>query len=184
MSLTSLSVTLAVVVSNISINGRKRNTLPNWLRRLVLALARLLCRRIYFVRSPNPDDPGEVIKGSYRRGRAFYRGGENHQSSDSGCGLIDFENGEPTPHRRCDRMPRRPRTRVHNDYEEILARLQELIAKEDEKEECLETCREWQEASEVIDRFMFWVFLVGTAASTIVILVIMPLTKTTNFDTE
>ena len=36
---------------------------------------------------------------------------------------------------------------------------------------------EWQLLALIFDRLMFWVFLIGTATSTIFILVVLPLTK-------
>ncbi|XP_046373223.1 neuronal acetylcholine receptor subunit alpha-10-like isoform X2 [Haliotis rufescens] len=176
MSLTSFSVILAVTVSNISSHGRKEISVPRWLKKLVIILARIMCKRLYFIR-PVLANEGEVLRSGMRGGRQFYKGTENNFSNDSGCGLIDYENGEPTSHRRLDNVNTRREFRNVGDFDEVLARLQELIFREEEKEKEDNMCREWQEAAEVIDRFMFWIFITGTVSVTLVLLIVLPMTK-------
>jgi nicotinic acetylcholine receptor, invertebrate len=36
---------------------------------------------------------------------------------------------------------------------------------------------EWRRLAVIVDKILFWIFLVGTLASTIVILVLIPLTR-------
>ena len=64
------------------------------------------------------------------------------------------------------------------EVEDIMGRLREVLIREEEKENGENLCREWQEAAEVIDRFLFWIFVVGTLLATVTSLVILPLTKT------
>ncbi|XP_025078112.1 neuronal acetylcholine receptor subunit alpha-10-like [Pomacea canaliculata] len=92
MALTSLSVILAVVVSNISNRGKKEKVMPRAFRSVVIGLARAMCFQLHYVR-PDVTSGRCLGPGGSSRSRAgvLYKGVHNHLSSDSGCGLIDCE---------------------------------------------------------------------------------------------
>ena len=231
MALTSMSVVLAVVVSNISSRGRKEYAMPRLFRCCITTLARILCFRLHYVTANVTPGRGGATQGPRPRPNVLYKGVTNHVSSDSGCGLVDFETNVDFPgtpwsggagqcstsaaalraeFRRSRRdegsgrcpwadpavaaVDRDPLTLTPTptptpaptptpcpphcpDVEDILSRLRELLAREEEKDHGENLCRQWHEAAEVIDRFLFWVFVLGTALATVTSLVILPLAK-------
>ena len=66
--------------------------------------------------------------------------------------------------------------------QEILRRLQLLIDKDEEKDKVDFYTKRWIEAAEVIDRFFFWIFVTGTTLASLILLVVMPMTKSVDFD--
>ncbi|KAL8562674.1 hypothetical protein ACOMHN_011245 [Nucella lapillus] len=210
MALTSMSVILAVVVSNISNRGHKDKTMPPLFRSCITILARVVCFRLHYVR-PNVRQGRVVTQTPRSRPGILYKGVTNHVSNDSGCGLIDFETNvdfqgtsagssshQPSSSHtsaaalraefrraRKEEMAREmSRGRVGEggtssspEMEDILSRLREVLIREEEKDSGENLCRQWQEAAEVIDRFLFWIFVLGTFMATITSLVILPLTK-------
>jgi hypothetical protein len=73
--------------------------------------------------------------------------------------------------------PCTPQSPCPSDTQDLLTRLREMLVREDEKEASEALCREWQEAAEVIDRFLFWVFVLGTVLCSVTSLVLLPLMK-------
>lgn len=174
MALTSFSVIMAVVTSNINLRGFKEVDLPRWLRKLIIVCAKINCMKLAYVTT---SDCGTMDD---KHGKEKYYQMHTTFSNDSGCALIDYENnstkqkcemhGNSTEHVRGE-------VGVCNDSwvtREILARLQMLVDKEEEKERSDLVCKRWMEAAEVIDRCLFWVFIFGTVFSTIILLVVIP----------
>ena len=64
-----------------------------------------------------------------------------------------------------------------NLNQDILEALKTIIRKYEREDIYEEMLYEWRKVAAVVDRFLFWVFLVGTIASTLLILVIAPFTK-------
>lgn len=179
MALTSMSVILAVVTSNINQRGFKETDLPSFFRGFVVFLSKVMCMRLAHIRYDNHD---EVKLEQLRNGMrdSYTRHMKTTFSNDSGCNLIEYENGEA-------RAPNNPNIRLtptdrNWELNEILNRLQILIQKEEEKEKCDALAKRWMEASEVIDRFMFWVFVMGTLVSSVFLLMIYPTLKTVSVD--
>ena len=76
------------------------------------------------------------------------------------------------------RTRKKSERKMYND--ELMKRLDLLFIRQEEllKSKQSETNREWQEVAEVIDRTLFWVYVVVTFMTTVVILVLVPLGKT------
>ena len=119
MGITSLSVVLAVMVSNISQGGRNERPVPKGLRLMAVWLAKIMCLRLHYLSPVEPGKrptpaPGQSSRApslsaekgptlaaksanNSRARRSFYKVGHGYQvSDDSGCGLIDFEMGDAT----------------------------------------------------------------------------------------
>ena len=116
MGITSLSVVLAVMVSNISQGGRNERPVPRGLRIVSVYFARAMCMRLHYLqpqpaslnstpvpgqrsRAPNLSEKASMLAtksaNNSRARRSFYKVGHGFQmSNDSGCGLIDFEMGD------------------------------------------------------------------------------------------
>ena len=61
--------------------------------------------------------------------------------------------------------------------EEILKYLKIMVAKRDEDDSENEIVNEWRHVAQVMDRFLFWLFLLTTVVATIVMMVIIPLLR-------
>ena len=59
--------------------------------------------------------------------------------------------------------------------EEILKYLKIMVAKRDEDDIENEVMNEWRQVAQVVDRFLFWIFLFFTFAATVVIMILIPL---------
>ncbi|XP_050402294.1 neuronal acetylcholine receptor subunit alpha-10 isoform X1 [Patella vulgata] len=177
MALTSMSVILAVVVSNISNSGHREKALPPFIRAVVILLSKVCCIKLRFVNRAVCD--GQIIQcASKRNSQMFYKGNSNNISHDSGCGLIDFENGEPNNGRNLERANKRRDDRGENrELNELLCKVHEMMCRENDRDKNDYLCKQWQEVGIVVDRCMFWIFVLGTSMSTIYLLVIMPMTK-------
>ena len=52
-----------------------------------------------------------------------------------------------------------------------------MVSKREGEDEHEDIVNEWRLVAHICDRLLFWIFLVGTVASTLSILVIMPMLK-------
>lgn len=62
-------------------------------------------------------------------------------------------------------------------HEEVLKTLQVLISRQELDDECEEIANEWRQVAQVIDRLLFWVFLLATVLITLLLLIIIPLLR-------
>ncbi|KAH9518333.1 Acetylcholine receptor subunit alpha-type acr-16 [Bulinus truncatus] len=189
MGITSVSVMLAVLISNISHGGRYETPVPKFLRVLTIVLSKIMCRKLNFIKTLS----GTVRPPStttVRSSRTIYRvSNGNHVSSDSGCGLLEFELGESPSS--ADSIHRNLNARMtsqandkrklgqskDDDIETILMLLKKVLLKEQEKDVNEEIKLQWEEAAQVLDKFLFYIFLLLTLTASIVTLIIMPMTK-------
>jgi hypothetical protein len=109
---------------------------------------------------------------------------KNTLSNDSGCNLIEYENGDCRPNHSNKRTLTTNPSEGNWELEEILRRLQILIEKDGEKDKIDFYCKRWIEAAEVIDRFFFWIFIFGTTLASLLLLVIIPMTKSVTVNDE
>ena len=77
MALTSMSVVLAVVVSNISSRGRKDYAMPRLFRSCITTLARVLCFRLHYVTATVTPGRGGATQGPRPRPNVLYKGVTN-----------------------------------------------------------------------------------------------------------
>lgn len=92
-----------------------------------------------------------------------------HLCNNIGSGGVGNSNRNPNNSRCC-----RQKTQLQD---EILKTLQVLISRQELDDECEEISNEWRQVAQVIDRLLFWVFLVATVAITLVLLIIIPLVR-------
>lgn len=189
MSLTSVSVVLAVFTSNINQRGFREVDLPRWFRTTVMALGRIMCFKMVHLVKELPSEFQMIPLSS----RGYNLNMKTTFSNDSGCGLLDYENGDCRQNdqnhhsRRPSQKVTTTQTPLHEgnwELEEILRRLQVLIDRDEEKEKTDFYSKRWIEAAEVIDRFFFWIFIIGTTFSSVLLLLIMPMTKSVQIDGE
>ncbi|CAL1530224.1 unnamed protein product [Lymnaea stagnalis] len=188
MGITSMSVMLAVLVSNISHGGRHETPVPKVLRGFTIVLGKIMCRRLNYVKTLS-GDVRVLSSGPTRSRRTIYRvSNGNHVSSDSGCGLLDYELGEsPSSSENIHRHPTRVTSPSNDrrkggppkedDIETILSLLKKVLLKEHEKDANEELKLQWEEVAQVLDKFLFYIFLTLTVSATVLTLVVMPMTK-------
>ncbi|KAL3865574.1 hypothetical protein ACJMK2_042949 [Sinanodonta woodiana] len=168
MSLTSLSVILAVTTSNINHRGLKEQHIPNWIKKLLLCLAKVFCMRLHFIKTDRDlVKPDKCMK--------------QMDSNDSGYSLMGYENGELV-HPVLNSLKRQDGVDRSDCMEEVLQKLQTLISREDEKDKNELIIKQWTEAAEVLDRLLFWLFVLSTTFGSIIILVILPLFKSVHLE--
>ena len=205
--MTSMSVILAVFVSNINNRGHKDRVMPPALRRAITLLACIIRFRLNHVTPPPPPPPvtskRAMTPNSHSRSRMLYRGIASHVSSDSGCGLMEHESSMDSPLSieqtvttdTCTSAATLRAEFRRSGREEIILETpgdtltssrdngdpagRHLVDSSREREGAKgeNLCRQWQEAAEVIDRCLFWVFVMATLAVTLTCLIILPLTK-------
>ncbi|XP_052280457.1 neuronal acetylcholine receptor subunit alpha-10-like [Dreissena polymorpha] len=190
MSMTSLSVILAVLTSNINHRGRNQLPVPRVLSYVLTFLGKIMCMEVLFIRPKqrNSDNLNSQSKSRTDHRLHRYRGDRQYQfmsNTDSGC-LIDYENGTSNSQSRtvCSRdtqIVHQPGSRENDDTNKdltvILEKLDALIEKEDEREEEEFSIKQWVEVAEITDRFFFWMFVFGTGFASLFILVIYPFYK-------
>ncbi len=59
-------------------------------------------------------------------------------------------------------------------HDQLLRTLQVLIARQEHDDECQAMANEWRQLAQVIDRLLFWLFLVSTVVITLMLLIIIP----------
>jgi len=173
MTLTSLSIALTVYILHLHHAGPlDRRRVPSWMRRhFIRRLGRALGVRhpaINHAASPrrpprsstatNPVDPdASVVVAGYLPLTA--RPAREHLVENTGC--------PPT------------KRRGHRDAGDdlITHQLRLYLDRRRADQQLEELMTEWRLLALIFDRLMFWLFLVGTALSTIFILLILPLTK-------
>lgn len=184
MGITSLSVMLAVLVSNISYNGNQDIPLPKPVRCGAIFLARLTCYRLCYIQTSPDGNPAHCATQPKRR--LYQAGNCAHVSSDSGCGLLDLEmteklvgveNNNSNPFTEHPAGRRRAASTRDDDIEVIMKLLKKILIKENSKENSEHVRLAWEEAARVLDRFLFYLFLMLTILASTVTLIIMPLAK-------
>ncbi|XP_064474752.1 neuronal acetylcholine receptor subunit alpha-10-like isoform X2 [Ornithodoros turicata] len=179
-----LLVVMTVIVLNFHYRGPSRKEVPHWLRRLVLhGMARTCCSRnaqsssnavpttTYTTESDHHHHPLESLHltiGDDKMELAEF------SSNDSIGNSNEMGRNSGVPRRRhCKK--RTPSNRKIQD--EVLRTLQYLLEKQEREDHVLRTVNEWRQMALIIDRFLFWVFLVVTVASSLSFLVIIPVQR-------
>lgn len=192
MALTSLSVILAVFVSNINNRGYHQAPLPPCLRSFMVIASKAICYKLEYIHQIKFE---EVKPSSFqvvvKRNRKFTR----PHPSESGCNLVEFGSSDQIANssrtiedsslsRRGSALHARGvQTTIHREYprsweaEEILEKLQLLLNKEEERSKEMALMKQWQEVAEVVDRILFWVFVLSTLLCSLSILVFVPLAR-------
>ncbi|ELT91068.1 hypothetical protein CAPTEDRAFT_159244 [Capitella teleta] len=188
MTLTSTSVIMAVMVINLYNRGGKTTHPPVWIQKLVLdGLARVFCMNF---------DLDKLVKGMEMVSKLYCRsklanhkaeggaeGGGNgyamHQQKEST--EIEEDDEEEVWVRResqkkkdepqAERVPLRNMSVCRRTVNEESCKKLKALA--DRKKVIVE----WQSIATVIDRILFWIFLLGTVVAYLIILVLVPNSK-------
>jgi hypothetical protein len=181
MFMTSLSVMLAVIISNLHHQGEtKDNEVPTWLRGVAARIGKFFkiptqvnTRDIR--RSPSPASMKTPLRESMNGINLHYIG-----ETSSECNLIEYVNGESTTSKQVGNYQGKEgkkKSRKMTEGEEILRRLSIIINRQEEQRMYSQKNRDWQEVARLIDRCLFYAYFIVLFTSTVAILLIVPLGK-------
>ncbi|KAL1422278.1 hypothetical protein MTO96_022155 [Rhipicephalus appendiculatus] len=187
MAITSISVVMTVIVLNFHYRGPSRKEVPAWLRRLLLDKSNRsdLDDDGDGGRRPAADDTFRLVVDSvviggedrYTRGEYAEHSASNESPSPVIHGDMSRNNASGTArHRRC-RGGAASGGSTKRVQEEVLRTLRYLLEKQQREEHLTRTVNEWRQMALVIDRTLFWFFLVITAVSSICFLVVIPIQR-------
>ena len=196
MSLTSISVIMTVFVLNLHHRGPNKQEVPNWIRKVFLGrLTTFLCvgnDDRYTSVSTNEDSDFlrtmslrmtlDNIAQELQSDVQIENGGmaDTVVTESQGTTLHDVKRDVKFPKRDSLHQGRRPTSRVPSrsrSNEDIMNSLRRILYKHDKEDRNYEIIQEWRRVAQVVDRILFFVFLLGTFFSTIAILVIAPSVK-------
>ena len=192
MAVTSISVILTVFVLKIHHGAPNQREVPRWIRFLVLkVLARLVgCQCLpTHKKRPRKAKPKLTKKEKTQQEQAEVclrlvsdMNTFNHTEMDRrpsrhghvtahahGGGVVSPE-FIPDSRPDINAEPARSKT-----LDEILKYLKIMVAKRDDDDSETEVMNEWRHVAQVVDRFLFWLFLLTTLFSTLIIMVFIPL---------
>ena len=69
------------------------------------------------------------------------------------------------------------RLAVAASHDQMLTALRRIVARYDSDDSAEHLLNEWRRLAVVVDRILFWIFLVATVGSTVLILVVIPLAR-------
>ncbi|CAN7992835.1 unnamed protein product, partial [Ixodes hexagonus] len=195
MAITSISVVMTVIVLNFHYRGPSRKEAPYWLRQLVLNRSLTTCcvkRRKKQTRDYLCPDSA-YLRDQDADGRpldAFRLTVESLTPDErSKVELVEISSNESTSnvpeptrnnssstarHRRCRAAAGSSTRRVQ---EEVLRTLRYLLEKQEREDRTTRTVNEWRQMALVIDRVLFWIFLVMTVMSSLTFLVFIPIQR-------
>ena len=181
MGMTSLSIVLTVFVLQLHHMSPNQKPVPRWVKRVVIDyIARVICMRSHIVSYYRYRDDASrigteaVCLTSFMEG-ADYKDGDGAGATHSG--------GVGNCNGRTNRNPIDRLGMLDNEgsggvgYDDISRHLAALSASQDIDVEYEDMVNEWRLVAHIMDRFLFWIFLIGTTMSSVCILVIRPMTK-------
>ena len=175
MTLTSLSIMLTVFILQLHHAGpSRRRCVPSWMRQIFFRMAPALGIRHPAVRRCRPRNAGHSQ--FWRARSANSVNADSRSTSPADGGYLPLTVRDNIVENATSRQTKRPgRGTVHEDL--ITRHLTLCLDRHRADQEFEDIITEWRLVATIIDRLMFWAFLLGTAASAVVILVILPLTK-------
>uniref|UniRef100_A0A1I8I1A9 CCHC-type domain-containing protein n=1 Tax=Macrostomum lignano TaxID=282301 RepID=A0A1I8I1A9_9PLAT len=165
MSTTSLSIVLTVFVLHLHHVGPNDRPVPRQLRSLLFnRLAPLLCMSSVARYQRKAGRRRQRYEESRREVAAAADAAQTEASNGSGGGV----EGKSTTMEADKR---------YRQYDRMQRHLRYLMRKQAEDEAAQLLINDWRMLAFIVDRMLFWLFLVAASASTLIILVIMPLFK-------
>lgn len=165
MAMTSLSIILTVFVLQLHHVSPHQKKVPKWLRVIMFEIIARLVRMRSNVKQLQGHDSStrqeDICLSTFMESR-----------DEKNC------NGSLRPHQGTV-----SRTRYFDKHgqretkDKITNHLKILISKQDSEEEYQDVVNQWRLVAQIMDRFLFWLFLIGSTISTIIILVFLPMGK-------
>lgn len=192
MAVTSVSVILTVCVLKLHHCGPHQKEVPPWIRFVVLKVMgqafNCQCRNLAprRIRKPNKMKDKHRKKIKHENAEVCLR--LVHECNiNKHSPVAEFRmNSTSKPINRQDSLndlsantnvDERPEFKRLSAMEEILKYLKVMVAKRDEDDMENEIVNEWRQVAAVMDRVLFWMFLITTTVATIVMMVLIPLLR-------
>ena len=121
---------------------------------------------------PPLSSQGRGIPHVNQHGRHPYQGPSNHHTCHLGAGQSGAASASTAGHTGSGTGTATTRTN-----EEILNALRKIIERYERDDSEEEMMYEWRQVALAVDRILFWIFFIGTLSSTILILIVAPITK-------
>ncbi|KAL3865419.1 hypothetical protein ACJMK2_042809 [Sinanodonta woodiana] len=164
MGMTSLSIILTVFVLQLHHVGPHQRGVPRWLRILSYdIMSNLLCMRPKvnpFMFTYNRVRRDEMTMSSFA---------DTYVDNVSNCNGAVTQSNQHMQHEKI--------LDIDETQEKITNHLKHLVSKQDYEEHHQDIVNEWRFVATIMDRFLFWIFLLASVLSSIVILVIVPMRK-------
>lgn len=180
MGMTSLSIVLTVFVLQLHHVGPHQRGVPRWLQILSHdILASILCLRPRV----NP-----FIYHSARKSEVCLSSYIDSLDTNNCNGLVNRTNhvtntSQVTPTQQVHYQfensynNRLSDVEIEESQDKITASLKLLVEKQDLEDRHQDIVNEWRFVALIMDRFLFWLFLLAAVMSSIIILVVMPMRK-------
>ncbi|KAK6731999.1 hypothetical protein RB195_008069 [Necator americanus] len=192
MGMTSVSVVMTVLVLNFHHRGPFNDPVPEWARVLILErLRKLLHMKLSHTDTDSKKQKMSVCSNNMMR-RLSVRVAMDDMRNEivnevgpdllNGGNIVESASGEPVhldvPQTNiavaCNGVIRkRPKT-DDNLQIKLLRTLQVLIRRQESEDESERMAIEWRQIAQVIDRLLFWIFLVATVIITFILLLFIP----------
>ncbi|XP_064608997.1 neuronal acetylcholine receptor subunit alpha-10-like [Liolophura sinensis] len=165
MAMTSLSIILTVFVLQLHHVSPHQKRVPKWLRVIMFEIiARLVCMRSNVKQLQGHDSSArqdDICLSTFMESR-----------DEKNCnGSLRHHQGTVSRTRYFGKHGQR------ETKDKITNHLKILISKQDSEEEYQDVVNQWRLVAQIMDRFLFWLFLIGSTISTIIILVFLPMGK-------
>ncbi len=206
MAMTSLSIVLTVFVLQLHHVGPSTKPVPRWIRVVVIStISRIICMRssnTNYYQYDKREREELTRSGSLRRSGSFRssireRAGRNQgpmtgarRRTDEICLTSFIDNLDMLKDTNCNgrlgqsdpMYPSSMDTAAEAEsrnvtYDKISKHLKILVSKHDSEDEYQDIINEWRLVAHIMDRFLFWLFLIGSFLSSMSILVFKPMTK-------
>lgn len=192
MSLTSISVIMTVFVLNLHHRGPNTQEIPLWIKHIFLdKISTLFCLKrepryahcytdeSKFIRNLSVKLTLDNISQELQNEIQMENGVESVVVDTQGNTVqerrdYNFHSGQNEGNRKQNTTKAHPHPTTN---EEILQSLKKILVKHEREDRDYEIIQEWRRFAEIVDRILFWIFLVGTLMSTIAVLVIAPASR-------
>lgn len=184
--MTSLSIVLTVFVLQLHHVGPNQKRVPRWIRKIVIGvIARILCMRShiesYYGYKP---DEEPLHKRHHQRHHKFSKDDVNLTTfvdnrdnfKDSNCNgrlNVNINRGGGVG----SSYGHEVGTCQSVSYEKISNHLKILVSGHGTDDDLQDIINEWRLVAHIMDRFLFWLFLIGAILSSVTILVLKPMMK-------
>ena len=139
--------------------------LPKYLKTIVTFLSKMMCMKLYHIPYQHRPARTRLVETIYTGGGSFRKLPMTNGTSRV-CDSLLFVKNENEVNSNQQNAFNLSQENTQKFQEAVLQTLQNLIDREDEKDREQNFRNQWQEAGTIIDRFMFWIFLVGTMSGT------------------
>lgn len=183
MAMSGMSVVFSVLVLNIHHKGVLSKYPPRILKCVTRVFARVLCMKVQLDDTANP---GSVRRNTYTPVNYTCKSHDNESLLYNDMQRhtpihVDLQGSDAIDDVMNQNMPQNVSGKSNFDME-ILNYFTQVMASHEQSLVEKQIIHEWREIARVMDKAFFWLFLLVTISSTIVILVISPMTKEINLD--